>query len=132
MENLKTALITGGGTGIGKAIAAQLAKNGTRVAIASRILPNLERAATELNSLGLDVLPVQMDVRKKSDVEKAVAQIVSHWGEIHILVNNAGISGLSLISDADDSRWYDIIETNLHGLYLVTKIVLKHIPDHSH
>lgn len=131
MQKLKTALVTGGGTGIGKAIAAQLAKNGTRVAIASRTLAHIEATASGLNSMGLDVLALQMDVRKKQDVEKAVGQIVSRWGEIHILVNNAGISGLSLISDADDSRWYDIIETNLNGMYLVTKTVLKYMPDHS-
>ncbi|HEX2933380.1 MAG TPA: SDR family NAD(P)-dependent oxidoreductase [Candidatus Binatia bacterium] len=131
MQKLKTALVTGGGTGIGKAIAAQLAKNGTRVAIASRTLAHVEATASGLNSVGLDVMAVQMDVRKKQDIEKAVSQIVARWGKIHILVNNAGISGLSLISDADDSRWYDIIETNLNGMYLVTKTVLKHMPDHS-
>src|SRR4030095_3037157 len=131
MQKLKTALVTGGGTGIGKAIAAQLAKNGTRVAIASRTVAHIEATASGLNSMGLDVLALQMDVRKKQDVEKAVGQIVSRSGEVHILVNNAGISGWSLISDADDSRWYDIIETNLNGMYLVTKTVLKYMPDHS-
>ena len=62
---------------------------------------------------------------------RAVDEIVSRWGAIHILVNNAGISGLSMIDDPGDSKWYDIINTNLHGLYLVTKSVLTHMPDHS-
>ena len=131
MLNAKTALVTGGGTGIGKAIAAQLAKNGAKVAIASRGLTHLERTAKELNSVGLHVLALQMDVRKKSDIQTAVAALVSRWGGIHILVNNAGISGLSLISDADDSKWYDILDTNLNGMYQVTKAVLKHMPDYS-
>jgi NAD(P)-dependent dehydrogenase (short-subunit alcohol dehydrogenase family) len=52
-------------------------------------------------------------------------------GRASFLVNNAGISGLSLIDDEDDSKWYDIVNTNLHGMYLVSKAVLKHIPDNS-
>ena len=131
MLNAKTALVTGGGTGIGKAIAAQLAKNGAKVAIASRGLTHVERTAKELNGVGLQVLALQMDVRKKSDIQTTVAALVSRWGGIHILVNNAGISGLSLISDADDSKWYDILDTNLNGMYQVTKAVLKHMPDYS-
>jgi ketoreductase len=70
-----------------------------------------------------------MDVRKKADVQRAVAEVVARWGAIHILVNNAGISGLSLINDEDDSKWYDVVETNLNGLYLVTKEVLKFMPN---
>src|SRR6266542_2719600 len=131
MLSTKVALVTGGGTGIGKAIAVQMAKNGAKVAIASRGREHVERTAEELRRLGLLTLPIQMDVRKKSDVERGVATIVAEWGAIHILVNNAGISGLSLISDPSDSKWYDVIDTNLSGMYLVTKTVLKHMPDHS-
>jgi ketoreductase len=72
-----------------------------------------------------------MDVRKKDDVEKGVAKIVGAWGSIHILVNNAGISGLTLIDDPGDSRWYQILDTNLNGMYLVTKEVLRQMKDHS-
>ena len=131
MFDAKTALVTGGGTGIGKAIAAQLAKNGAKVAIASRGLTHVEQTAKELKSAGLHVLALQMDVRKKLEIQTAVAALVSRWGGIHILVNNAGISGLSLISDPDDSKWYDILDTNLNGMYQVTKTVLKYMPDHS-
>jgi ketoreductase len=131
MLSNKIALVTGGGTGIGKAIAVQMAKNGAKVAIASRASERIERTAEESRKLGRPMLPVQMDIRKKPDVERGVATIVSEWGAIHILVNNAGISGLSLISDPLDSKWYDILDTNLNGMYLVTKTVLKHMPDHS-
>jgi ketoreductase len=131
MLSNKIALVTGGGTGIGRAIAVQMAKNGAKVAIASRASERIEKTAEESRKLGLPMLPVQMDIRKKPDVERGVATIVSEWGAIHILVNNAGISGLSLISDPLDSKWYDIIDTNLNGMYLVTKTVLKHMPDHS-
>src|SRR2546421_5468133 len=93
----KIALVTGGGTGIGKAIGLQMAKNRAKVAIGSRNRSRLAGAAAELEKLGLPVLPISMDVRKKDDIQRAVDEIVSKWGAIHILVNNAGISGLSLI-----------------------------------
>jgi NAD(P)-dependent dehydrogenase (short-subunit alcohol dehydrogenase family) len=124
----KIALVSGGATGIGKAIAIKLAKNGAKVAIASRKREQLQKVAAELTPLGLTVLPVQMDVRLKTDIKRAVADIVAHWGAIHILVNNAGLSGMSLMSDADDSKWYDIVDTNLNGMYLLTKATLRHIP----
>jgi ketoreductase len=131
MLSNRIALITGGGTGIGRAIAVQMVKNGAKVAIASRRREHLEKSAEESKKLGLPMLPIQMDIRKKPDVERGVASIVAEWGAIHILVNNAGISGLSLISDPVDNKWYDVIDTNLNGMYLVTKSVLKHMPDHS-
>jgi ketoreductase len=125
----RIALVTGGGTGIGKAIGVQMAKNRAKVAIASRNRSRLESTAAEFEKLGLSVLPLSMDVRKKQDIQRAVDVIVSKWGAIHILVNNAGISGLSTIDDPDDSKWFDILDTNLNGLYLVTKEVLKHMPE---
>jgi ketoreductase len=125
----RVALVTGGGTGIGKSIAVKLAKIGARVVIASRSRVHIDAAAAELTKLGLTALPLQMDARNKRNVERAVADVASRWGGIHILVNNAGISGLSLIDDPDDTKWYDIVDTNLHGMYLVTKEVLKHMPD---
>ena len=131
MLKQKVALVTGGATGIGRAIAKSLAQNGANVAIASRNLSHLEQTGEELKQLGLSVLPLRMDLRNKSDVRQAVATVVSRWGAIHILVNNAGRSGLSTMNDPDDSKWYDIIDTNLNGLYLVTKAVLEKMPDHA-
>ena len=127
----KTALITGGGKGIGKAIAMSMCKNGAKVAILSRNMAQLERTTAEFRETQLNVLPVQMDVRRKADVRRAVGDVTAKLGAIHILVNNAGISGLSLMREADDSRWHDIIDTNLTGLYLITKEVLARIPDHD-
>lgn len=127
----KIAFITGGGTGIGKSIAAQLAKNGAQVAIASRRRAHIDATAAELTARGLMVMPMQLDARKKVEVERAVGEVTNRWGGIHILVNNAGISGLSMINDPDDSKWYDIVDTNLNGMYLVTKEVLKRMPDHA-
>src|SRR6266480_643649 len=131
MLSSRVALVTGGGSGIGRAIAFELAKNGAKVAIAARSVSRLENAAAELTQHGFPVLAVPMDVRRKSEVEQALTTIVSQWGAVNILVNNAGISGLSLITDPDDGKWFDIVDTNLNGLYLVTKAVLRHMPDQS-
>ncbi len=131
MASAKVALITGGGSGIGKAIALKLAKNGAKVAIASRTLAKVEQAAEELKKLSLTALPIAMDVRNKAAVERGVDAIGSTWGPVHILVNNAGISGLSMISDPNDAKWYDIVDTNLNGMYRVTKAVLRTMPDHA-
>jgi len=125
----KVALVTGGGTGIGKAIGLKMAKNRAKVAIASRNRSHLAEAAAAFGALGLPVLPISMDVRNKQGIQRAIEAVISQWGAINILVNNAGISGLSLIDDADDSRWFDILDTNLNGMYLVTKAVLQQMPD---
>jgi 3-hydroxybutyrate dehydrogenase len=127
--NGKIALVTGGGTGIGKAVSQAIAKKGARVAIASRNPSHLRSAADDLGAASL--LPVEMDVTKKDQVQSGVAKIVESWGPIDILVNNAGISGLNRIDDQDDSRWRAIVETNLTGTYLVTKEVLRSMKNHA-
>ncbi len=127
----RVAVITGGGTGIGKAISENLANNGARVAITSRNQSHLEAAVEHFKALGHSLLPMRMDVRRKEEVQEAVAKVVQAWGPIDVLVNNAGKSGLNRIEEPDDSRWCDILETNLTGMYLVTKEVLKVMKDHS-
>lgn len=121
----KVALVTGGGTGIGKAISKTLVKNGARVAIASRNPHHLESTTNELKGAGYPPLAVRMDIRKKDEVQTAVAQVLEAWERIDILVNNAGLSGLNPFDDPDDSHWYDILDTNLSGTYLITKAVVK-------
>jgi ketoreductase len=134
MLNGQVAIVTGGGTGLGKAIALRLAEDGARVAIASRNQSHLDACVEEFRrgSLPHRVLSIPIDVRRKADVIRAVEEVAATWGKIHILVNNAGISGLSLIDNPDESRWYDILDTNLNGMYLMTKEVLKHMPNAAH
>jgi ketoreductase len=127
----KIALVTGGGSGIGKAISLGLAKNGAKVAITGRSVDRLQSAAEELRREGFTVLALSMDVRKKPEVEQAIEKIASEWGVLHVLVNNAGISGLSLITDTDDAKWFETVDTNLNGLYLVTKAALRRMPDQA-
>jgi 3-hydroxybutyrate dehydrogenase len=125
----KVALVTGGGTGIGKAISTALARKGAKIAIASRNPAHLSAAQEHFRSFGFDVLSVPVDVRIKEQVEKGLEQIGKEWGNVHILVNNAGVSGMNPIEDRDDARWHDILETNLTGMYLMTKETLKYMKD---
>ena len=76
MASAKVALVTGGGSGIGKAIALKLAQNGAKVAIASRSLARVEQVAEELQKLSVSALPLAMDVRNRADVQRAVDAIV--------------------------------------------------------
>lgn len=127
----KRAMVTGGGRGIGKAIATRFVQQGAYVAICSRDFTNLQEAAQSLNSLGGTVLPIRLDVRDKSEVMATIGKIKEQWGGLDILVNNAGVSGINPMTEPDDDRWHHIIETNLTGTYFVTKAALAVMPDHS-
>jgi NAD(P)-dependent dehydrogenase (short-subunit alcohol dehydrogenase family) len=128
----RTALITGGGTGIGLAIARAYIAEGARVAIVSRDAARLRGAATELYPSGGRVMPVEMDVTDRASVTRGIAAVIARWGSIDILVNNAGVAGITSLRDADEVLWNRIIATNLTGMYVVTKAVAPFIRDHAH
>lgn len=120
----RVALVTGGGTGIGKAVARAMAQEGARIVIAARNGTRLEAVAEELRAEGHSVLPVPVDVTDKTGVGHCVSRIREHWGRVHILVNNAGVSGMTPMDDVDDGLWHTIVDTNLTGAYLLTREVL--------
>lgn len=132
----KVVLITGGGTGIGRALSAAFYQEGARVAIASRDPEHLKKAVILIASRAGggaepgELMPVRVDVRVKASVKNAVATVVESWGSIGMLVNNAGISGqnkMETAGDEDDRKWVDVIDTNLHGTYHVTRACLPHM-----
>ncbi len=123
----RVALITGGGVGIGCGIAKALAGQGVRIGICGRRAEPLEETVGELKALGASAMGVTADVTNRQDLERVVSAIVAEWGQIDILVNNAGVSGRTPIDDPDDSRWSNIIQVNLTGSYLCSKIVLPHM-----
>ena len=120
----RLALVTGGGTGIGKAVARAMAQEGARVVIAARNGPRLEAAAGELRAEGHAVTPVPVDVRDRAGVRDCVSRVREHGGCVHILVNNAGVSGMTPMGGDDDDLWQTIVDTNLTGVYLLTREVL--------
>jgi NAD(P)-dependent dehydrogenase (short-subunit alcohol dehydrogenase family) len=120
----KVAVITGSSRGIGRAIAEAFAEEGAQVALCARSREPMESLAEELNRRERRAIALSCDVRVKSDVERALAELGKTWGKLHVLVNNAGISGRTPLDDPSDDRWNDILATNLNGTYLVTKAAL--------
>jgi 3-hydroxybutyrate dehydrogenase len=128
----QVALITGGGVGIGRAIAQAFASQQAKVAICGRRLEELERTARELTTVGAEVLPLQCDVTHRGDVERTVNAVAQNFGRLDILVNNAGASGRTPIQDPDDSKWENIIQVNLTGSYLCSKLAVPHMLKHHY
>ncbi len=128
----QVALITGGGVGIGRAIAQAFASQQAKVAICGRRLEELERTALELTTTEAEVLPLQCDVTHRGDVERTVKAVAQNFGRLDILVNNAGASGRTPIRDPDDSKWENIIQVNLTGSYLCSKLAVPHMLKHHY
>ncbi len=124
--NGKTALITGGSRGIGRAIALRLAKEGVRIAVNYKT--NEEAAQWVVNAveeMGGEAIAVGGDVSQSAEVEDMVKRVLDSWGSVDILVNNAGIIHDSLLLRMAEEVWDDVINTNLKGTYNCTKAVLR-------
>jgi ketoreductase len=127
----RVALVTGGSRGIGKAIAKALAEQGAKVAICSRDGEAVRKAADEISPGGGRVLAIRADVTEKADARALVRDIVARWGQIHMLVNNAGINARIPIDSDDDARWLQVLNVNVLGTYYVTREVLRYMPNHN-
>lgn len=121
----KVAIVTGGGTGIGKAIALEFARVGAHIVVASRKLPNLEKVASEVRALGRRSLAVACDVRKPEEVDAMVQKTVEEFGRIDILVNNAGASFRAPLEDISPNGWDAVVGINLKGVYLCSRAAGK-------
>lgn len=124
MENHKekVALITGGSKGIGYGVAEALLKLGMRVAITSRNLNSAEKAATELKNVGSgEVLALEADVRDYKSQEKAVNKVIETWGQLDVLVANAGVGHFAPIDELSIEDWQKTIDTNLTGVFYSIK-----------
>ena len=112
----KVVIITGGGRGIGKAIAIAYAAEGARVVIAARSAGQLEEVATEITAKGGEVLVVPTDLRSREEVENLIQETVDHFGRIDILVNNAGINPRGPFLDSTDEEWEQGWQINVMGV----------------
>lgn len=121
----KTALITGGNSGIGKATALLFAQRGYQVAIAARRLEPLEKVQQEIEQAGGVGLAIAADVSKADDATQMVQTVLSEWGHIDVLVHAAGIAHEGTILDTDEAIWDETIDINLKGTFLVNRAVLK-------
>ncbi|MFE0043517.1 SDR family NAD(P)-dependent oxidoreductase [Streptomyces albireticuli] len=120
----RVALVTGATSGMGLEIAKSLGRQGISVYLCSRREDAVAATVKELRDLGLDVDGRPCDVRKPERVRALVDAAVDRYGPIDILVNNAGRPGGGNTAEIEDELWYDVIDTNLNSVFLVTKQVL--------
>jgi len=122
----KAAIVTGGGSGIGRALAEGLAEAGCGIVICSRNYEQCVKAGGEIAELGVKVLPIRCDVTKSDEVENLVRSAVEEMGGIDILVNNAGTEGREIpMVDMPEEDWDRIMDVNLKGVFLCSRAVAK-------
>ncbi|MFF3248623.1 3-oxoacyl-ACP reductase FabG [Streptomyces sp. NPDC002870] len=124
-QDKRVALVTGATSGIGLAIARLLATQGHQVFIGARNSENVASIVKQLREGGLDVDGTAVDVRSNEAVATFVQGAVDRFGSVDILVNNAGRSGGGVTADIDDELWHDVIDTNLHSVFRLTREVLN-------
>jgi len=120
----KVAIITGGGRGIGRAIAIAYAAEGARIVIAARSTEQLDKVATEITEQGGEVLTVPTDLCIQTEVENLVQKTVDRFGRIDILVNNAGVNPRGLFLDSTDDEWEQGWQINVMGVVRCCRVVL--------
>jgi len=121
----KVAIVTGGGRGIGKAIALGLAGAGAKVVVCSRTQKEIEDAAGEISRLGGKALPLTVDLTANDQLENLVNTTVKEFGRIDILVNNAARSFLRSLLDLREDGWDKIFNTNVKAVWLLSRLVAK-------
>ena len=121
----KTAIVTGGGRGIGRFIATGLAEAGANVVIASRKFEKLEKAASEIASLGVKCTPVKCDMANRDDILNLVQSAVKEFGAMDILVNNAGVTWGAPTLEFPLEQWDKIFSVNVRGVWIISQEVAK-------
>ena len=117
----KTAIVTGGGTGIGKSIAIEYARAGADVGIASRKMEHLEPVVGEIKKLGRRAFAMTVDVRQEDQVKAVVDRAVADWGRLDVMVNNAGASFVAKPEDISANGWNAVVQINLNGVFFGCK-----------
>ncbi|TGV02833.1 3-ketoacyl-ACP reductase [Flavivirga rizhaonensis] len=123
----KKAIITGGGRGLGKATALAFAKEGIDIAITGRNEKILKETVSELEAFGVKAMYSVFDVGNYDEVKNSIKSILDTLGSVDILVNNAGIAAVGSFNDMEVNQWSQIIQTNVMGMYYVTKEVLPYL-----
>lgn len=118
----KVALVTGGGSGIGRAGALRFAQEGADVVVVDVIEARTHKVADEIKVLGVKVLPVRADVANAADVQNMIAATMQEFGHLDVMFNDAGIGGTSYtIANMPVEEWDRVIDINLNGVYLCCK-----------
>ena len=125
----RTAIVTGGGTGIGRAVAIELARAGARVGLLGRRPEPVQRVATEIASMDGEALPVPCDVTDDRQVGAAVEMVRAALGPIEILVNNAGRAHSAPIGKVDDATFDEVIALNVRAVYVMARATVPDMRD---
>ena len=121
----QVAVVTGGGRGIGRAIAQRFAAEGAAVVVAARTAKEIETVAAEVTAAGGRAAAVQADVSREEDCQRIVAAAREKFGAVHILVNNAGDYGpVKPVEEITPAEWDQVIAVHLRGAFLLTRLVL--------
>lgn len=129
--NGKVAIVTGGGRGIGKAIALGLAEAGADVAVASRTPDDLEKVAAQIQQMGRKSLAIKIDLTLMEDILNLTAKVKDHFGRIDILVNNSARSFMRSFFDFKEDGWDKIFDTNVKGLFFLSREVARVMKDQN-
>ncbi|MCM0035526.1 MAG: SDR family oxidoreductase [Burkholderiaceae bacterium] len=126
MSELKVAVITGAGSGIGRAVAIHLARVGYQVALAGRRIDALEETKKEGGDVAANLHPIVTDVSDENSVNALFAEVVRRWGRLDVLFNNAGRGGPPVpIEDLPVDIWKDIVNINLTGMFLCAQAAIR-------
>ena len=127
----KTALIAGGGGGIGRAVALALAHEGAKTAVADIVKDNAEKVSGEVNALGVDAMACQVDLTKKAYVDRTVSEILARFGQIDILVNCQGWDRLEPFVESNEETWEKLLAINFKSVLYTAKAVLPQMISHG-
>ena len=123
----KTAVVTGGGRGIGQAIALALARQGCQVAVADILAENARAVTDQVEARGAKGLALHVDLTRRREVERAIEEVLARFGQLDVLVNNAGWDRLELFLDSDEETWEKIIAINFKAVLYTCKAALPHM-----
>ena len=123
----KTAIVSGGGSGIGRQTAEALAELGANLVLCARKVERCEQAAAELSQLGVRAIGLRCDVRDPEQVQSVVDETIAQFGRIDILLNNAGATWGAPAEDVPLEGWHKVIDVNLHGTFYFAQAVGRHM-----
>lgn len=126
----KVVIITGGSSGIGKALAEVFGNRGSKIMITGRDLNALNEAVNELSAKGIEICSFQSDVSREEDNKRMADEAIKHYGRIDILINNAGISMRALFDEVDLDVVKKVMDINFYGTLYATKYCLPEIKKH--
>jgi 3-oxoacyl-[acyl-carrier protein] reductase len=123
----KVALVTGGGSGIGRAACVAFAQAGAKVSVIGRTLHKCERVVETIMSAGGSAIPIEADVSQSADVQRAIAATLARFGQLDIVFNNAGISPSGSVTEISEQDWHDCISIDLTSVFLMCKYAIPHM-----